>query len=87
MFKKLPKEKVSFWRHLHLELSWTVSSGNILLLFDARKMNYSDFGMLFYLKILNDKVELPLIRIRWKAQFFENETNGIFNYGFKKHKC
>ena len=40
-----------------------------------------------YLKILIDKVELLIKRMRWKALLFENETKSIFNYGFKIRKC
>ena len=40
-----------------------------------------------YLKILIDKIELLIKRIRWKALFFGNETESTFNYGFKTRKC
>ena len=40
-----------------------------------------------YLKILIDKVELLINRMRWKALFFEYESENTFNYGFKTHKC
>ena len=40
-----------------------------------------------YLKMLIDKVELLVKRMRWKALFFEIESASIFNYGFKTHKC
>ena len=40
-----------------------------------------------YLKMLIDKVELLVKRMRWKALFFENESESIFNYGFKTNKC
>ena len=40
-----------------------------------------------YLKILIDKVELLIKRMRWKAAFFQNESESIFNYGFKTRKC
>ena len=37
--------------------------------------------------MLIDKVELLVKRMRWKALFFENESESIFNYGFKTNKC
>ena len=40
-----------------------------------------------YLKILIDKVELLIKRKRWKAVFFENESESTFKYGFKTRKC
>ena len=40
-----------------------------------------------YLKILIDKVELLIKQIRWKALFFENESESTFNYCFKTRKC
>ena len=40
-----------------------------------------------YLKILIDKVELLIKRMRWKALFFENESESTFEYGFKTRKC
>ena len=40
-----------------------------------------------YLKILIDKVELLINRMRWKALFFEYESENTFNYGSKTHKC
>ena len=39
-----------------------------------------------YLKILIDKVELLIKRLRWNALFFENESQSIFKYGFKTRK-
>ena len=35
------------------------------------------------LKILTDKVELLIKRMRWKALFFGNESKSTFKYGFK----
>ena len=40
-----------------------------------------------YLKIIIDKVELLIKRKRWKAVFFENESESTFKYGFKTRKC
>ena len=40
-----------------------------------------------YWKILIDKVELLIKRMRWKALFFENESENTFKYGFKTRKC
>ena len=40
-----------------------------------------------YLKIFINKVEVLIKRLRWKALFFENEIETIFNYGFKTRKC
>ena len=40
-----------------------------------------------FLKILIDKVELLIKRMRWKALFFENESENTFKYGFKTRKC
>ena len=40
-----------------------------------------------YLKILIDKVELLVKRMRWKALLFENESESTFKYGFKTRKC
>ena len=40
-----------------------------------------------YLKILIDKVELLIKRMRWKTLFFENESDSTFKYGFKTRKC
>ena len=41
----------------------------------------------FYLKILINKVELLIMQMRWKALFFENESESTFKYGFKTRKC
>ena len=38
------------------------------------------------LKILIDKVELLIKRMRWKALFFENETESTLKCGFKIRK-
>ena len=35
-----------------------------------------------YLKILIGKVELLIKRMRWKALFFENESESTLKYGF-----
>ena len=40
-----------------------------------------------YLKILTDKVELLIKRMRWKALFFENESKITFKYGFTTRNC
>ena len=40
-----------------------------------------------FLKILIDKVELLIKRMRWKTLFFENESESTFKYGFKTRKC
>ena len=40
-----------------------------------------------FLKILIDKVELLIKRMRWKTLFFENESQSSFRYGFKTSKC
>ena len=40
-----------------------------------------------YLKILIDKVELLIKRMRCKALFLENESESTFIYGFKTRKC
>ena len=40
-----------------------------------------------YLKILTDKVELLIKRMRWKALFFGNESKSTFKYGFKTRNC
>ena len=40
-----------------------------------------------YLKILINKVELLIKPMRWKALFFENESESTFKYGFKTRKC
>ena len=40
-----------------------------------------------FLKILIDKVELLIKRMRWKTLFFENESQSTFRYGFKTRKC
>ena len=40
-----------------------------------------------YMKILIDKVELLVKRMRWNTLFFGNETKSTFNYGFKTRKC
>ena len=40
-----------------------------------------------YLKILIDKVEVLIKRMRWKALFFENMSESTFKYGFKTCKC
>ena len=40
-----------------------------------------------YLKILIDKVELLIKRMRWKALFFENESGSTSEHGFKTCKC
>ena len=40
-----------------------------------------------YFKILIDKVELLIKRMRWKALIFENEFESTFIYGFKTRKC
>ena len=36
-----------------------------------------------YLKILIDKVEILVKRMRWKALFFENQSGSTFKCGFK----
>ena len=40
-----------------------------------------------YLKILINKVELLIMQMRWKALFFEIESESTFKYGFKTRKC
>ena len=40
-----------------------------------------------FLKILIDKIELLIKRMRWKTLFFENESESTFKYGFKTRKC
>ena len=40
-----------------------------------------------FLKILIDKAELLIKRMRWKTLFFENESESTFKYGFKTRKC
>ena len=40
-----------------------------------------------YLKILIDKIELLVKRMRSKALFFQNESESTFKYGFKTRKC
>ena len=40
-----------------------------------------------YLEILIDKVELLIKRMRWKAPFFENESESTSKHGFKTCKC
>ena len=39
-----------------------------------------------YLKILINKVELLIMQMRWKALFFEIESESTFKYGFKTRK-
>ena len=40
-----------------------------------------------YLKVLIDKVEILIKRMRRKALFFENESESTFKCGFKTRKC
>ena len=40
-----------------------------------------------FLKILFDKVELLIKRMRWKTLLFENESESTFKYGFKTREC
>ena len=59
---------------------------------DQRNFSYSIKNMpapsnKLYLKILIDKIELLIKEIRWKALFFENESESTFKYGFKTRKC
>ena len=39
------------------------------------------------MKTLIDKVELLIKQMRWKALFFENESESTFSYGFNTRKC
>ena len=40
-----------------------------------------------YLKVLIDKVEILIKRMRRKALFFENDSESTFKCGFKTRKC
>ena len=40
-----------------------------------------------FFKILIDKVELRITRMRWNTLFFENESKSTLSYGFKTRKC
>ena len=59
---------------------------------NQRNFSYSMKNILvplkkLYLKILINKVELLIIQMRWKALFFEIESESTFKYGFKTRKC
>ena len=59
---------------------------------DQRNFSYSMKNILvplkkLYLKILINKVELLIMQMRWKALFFEIESESTFKYGFKTRKC
>ena len=59
---------------------------------DQRNFRYSmknipEPSKKLYLKILIDKIELLVKRMRSKALFFQNESESTFKYGFKTRKC